>query len=205
MARLKTNTDEDKLKALFAKKSALKRAYNIAMAKYETALGAKAQIKALKNAIAALNAKKSALEVVISDLSIKSPINGFVDTKVANVGEVLGAGMPVAMLIDPKSYYVKIYVNEITNGKIKVGDKAEIFLDSFPNKPIPAVVSKIAKKAEFTPKEVATRSDRITRVYEVRLKPLEENPYLKLGLPATGVILIGNGRLPSSLNQLPPM
>ena len=205
MAVLKTKTDEDKLKALNAKKEALINAYEIAKNRYETALASKHQITALRKEISALNAKKEALSGVISDLTIKSPINGFVDTKVANLGEVLGAGMPVALLIDPKSYYVKIYVDEITDGKIKVGQKAEIFLDSFPNKPIPAVVSKIAKRAEFTPKEVATRSDRITRVYEVRLKPLKPNPYLKLGLSATGVILIGNGSLPKSLNQLPPL
>ena len=113
--------------------------------------------------------------------------------------------MPIVTLINPKSLYLKIYVNTIYTGKIKLGDKAEIFLDAYPNRPIQAIVSKIAKKAEFTPKEVAVRADRITRVYEVRLKPISPNPLLKLGLPATGVILIGNGSLPKSLNELPEL
>jgi HlyD family secretion protein len=203
LAKLKTKTDTDKLKGLLAKKEALLLALDVAKKDLNIATAAKANIKALKNAINALNAKKAEIQTVISELTLKSPINGYVDTKVANVGEVLGAGGVVALLIDPKSFYLKVYVDELTNGKIKLGDKAEIFLDSFPNRPIPAVVSKIAKRAEFTPKEVAVRSDRITRVYEVHLKPLKPSPYLKLGLPAIGVILIGNGTLPKSLNEIP--
>ena len=205
LAQLKTNTDIDKLKALIAKKDALNKEIEIYKQKYEIALKARENIKALKNAINALKQKRDEVKVVLNELKIQSPISGYVDTKIANIGEVLGAGMPIATLINPKSLYLKIYVNTIYTGKIKLGDKAEIFLDAYPNRPIKAVVSKIAKKAEFTPKEVAVRADRITRVYEVRLKPLKPNPLLKLGLPATGVVLIGNGKLPKSLNELPEL
>jgi HlyD family secretion protein len=205
MAKLKTKTDIDKLKALLAKKEALEVALEVAKKDLEVAKASKANINALKNSIKALLAKKAEIKTIISELTIKSPIDGFVDTKVAHKGEVVGAGGVLALLIDPKSYYLKIYVDELTNGKIKLSQKAEIFLDAFPNRPIKAVVSKIAKRAEFTPKEVAVRSDRITRVYEVHLKPLENFPYLKLGLPAIGVILIGNGTLPKSLDEIPVM
>ena len=205
LAKLKTKTDSDKLKGLLAKKEALEKEVEIFKNKYEIALSGKENIKALKNAINALKQKRDEIKVVLNELNIKSPTDGYVDTKIANIGEVLGAGMPIATLIDPKSLYLKIYVNTIYTGKIKLGDKAEIFLDAYPNKPIPAIVSKIAKKAEFTPKEVAVRADRITRVYEVRLKPEKPNPLLKLGLPATGVVLIGNGHLPKSLVELPEL
>jgi HlyD family secretion protein len=205
MAKLKTKTDINKLKALMERKKALSLAVEIARQDLNTALASKENITAMQNSINALKAKEAELKTVISDLTIKSPINGYVDSKIANVGEVLGAGMPVVSVIDPESFYLSVFIDEINNGKVKVGDKAEIFLDSFPNRPIPAVVSKIAKKAEFTPKDVAVRSDRITRVYEVRLKPLKPCKYLKLGLPATGVILIGNGILPGSLNELPEL
>ena len=113
--------------------------------------------------------------------------------------------MPIVSIIDPNSFYLSVFIDEINNGKIKLGDRAVIFLDAYPNKPISAVVSKIAKKAEFTPKDVAVRSDRITRVYEVRLKPIKPCKYFKLGLPATGVILISNGKLPKSLNEIPEL
>ena len=205
LAKLKTKTDLDKLKGLVAKKEALKKEIEIFKKKYEIAIKSKENIKALKNGINALKQKRDEVNVVLNELKIKSPIDGYVDTKIANIGEVLGAGMPIATLINPKSLYLKIYVNTIYTGKIHLGDKAEIFIDAYPNKPIKAVVSKIAKKAEFTPKEVAVRADRITRVYEVRLKPIKPNPLLKLGLPATGVVLIGNGSLPKSLDELPEL
>ena len=205
LAKLKTTTDIDKLNALLAKREALNKEIKIFKQKYEIALASKSNISALQNAINALKQKRDEVKVVLNELKIKSPINGYVDTKIANKGEVLGAGMPVVTLINPKSLYLKIYVNTIYTGKIKLGDKAEIFIDAYPDKPIEAVVSKIAKKAEFTPKEVAVRADRITRVYEVRLKPIKPNPLLKLGLPATGVILIGNGNLPKSLDELPEL
>jgi len=205
LARLKTKTDTDRLKALLAKKSALQKAVEVAVRELSVAKAATKNIEALKDALNALDSQKAQLQTVISELSLKSPVNGYVDSKISNIGEVVGAGMPVISVIDPQSFYLKIYVDELTNGKIKIGQKAEIFLDSFPDTPIKAVVSKVAKRAEFTPKEVEVRSDRITRVYEVHLKPLEKSPYLKLGLPAIGVIKTGEGGLPHSLNELPKM
>ena len=205
MAKLKTKTDLDKLKSLLAKKNALNKEIEIYKLKYQIALKNRDNIKAFEDEINALKQKRDEVKVILNELNIKSPIDGYVDTKIANIGEVLGAGMPLFTLINPKSLYLKIYVNTIYTGKIHLGDKAEIFLDAYPNKPIPAIVTKIAKKAEFTPKEVAVRSDRITRVYEVRLKPIKPNNLLKLGLPATGVILIGNGNLPKSLDELPEL
>ena len=205
MAKLKTKTDSDKLKELIAQKEALKKEVEIFKQKYEIALAGKENIKALENEVSALKQKRDEIKIILNELIIKSPISGYVDAKIANIAEVLGAGMPIVTLINPKSLYLKIYVNTIYTGKIKLGDKAEIFLDAYPNKPILAIVSKIAKKAEFTPKEVAVRADRITRVYEIRLKPLKPNPLLKLGIPAIGVVLIGNGSLPKSLNELPEL
>jgi HlyD family secretion protein len=123
--------------------------------------------------------------------------------KVANVGEVINSNTPIVSISNPDSYYLKIFVDTINNGKIKLGDKAEIFLDAYPNKPIQAKVIRIAQRAEFTPKEVSVRSDRIQRVYEVRLKPLKYNPILKLGIPAIGIITIDGKGLPNSLDEIP--
>ncbi|WP_024787525.1 HlyD family secretion protein [Lebetimonas sp. JH369] len=170
----------------------------------DTAIASKENIKALKNAILALKAKRDEIQSVINELTIKSPINGHIVDKVANIGEVLGAGMSVATAINPQKLYLKMYVDEINNGKIKIGERAVIFLDAYPNKPIKARVIKIAQRAEFTPKEVEVREDRIQRVYEVDIKPVNPNPLIKFGLPGIGVISIG-GRLPKNLDELPKL
>ena len=111
--------------------------------------------------------------------------------------------MGVVTLSDTNSYYLKLFIDTMNNGKIKIGDEAVIFLDSNPNKPIKAKVVRIAQKAEFTPKDVSVRSDRIQRVYAVRLKPLEYDPILKLGIPAIGIIGIDGAKLPNSLDEIP--
>ncbi len=209
-AKLKLNTDKNRLKALSNQLIEIEKRFEIsnynlqlAISQKEKILILKANIKAGENKIEALQANANQIKIIINEMTIKSPINGFVIEKIANVGEVLGAGSIIATLINPKNLYLKVFVDTIENGKVKIGDKAEIFLDSYPNKPIKAKVVSIASDAEFTPKEVAVRSDRIQRVYAVHLKPLKVNPLLKLGIPAIGIISINGKGLPKSLNDIP--
>ena len=162
-----------------------------------------ANVQAAKNNIDSLKANRDKLRIIINDLALKSPIDGFVVEKIANKGEVLNSGMVVATLIDPKSLYLKIFIDTMQNGKIKVGDKAVIFLDAYPDTPIDAQVVSVAQDAEFTPKEVSVRSDRIQRVYALHLKPLHVNPLLKLGIPAIGIVSLDGKGLPTSLGQIP--
>jgi HlyD family secretion protein len=161
-----------------------------------------ANVEAAKRNIASLQASKDRAQIMIDDMTLKSPVDGFVIEKIANQGEVLNSGMVVATLIDPKSLYLKIFVDTMQNGKIKVGDKAVIFMDTYPDKPIEAIVARVAQDAEFTPKEVSVQSDRIQRVYAVHLKPLHINPLLKLGIPAIGVVSLDGTSLPTSLSQI---
>ncbi len=150
-----------------------------------------------------LQASKGEIEAIINELSLKSPIEGFVIEKIANAGEVAGAGMVIVTLSDTKSYYLKLFVDTINNGKIKIGDSGVIFVDAYPNKPIKAKVTSVSAKAEFTPKEVSVRSDRIQRVYALHLKPIQYDPILKLGIPAVGIIGIDGADLPKSLHDIP--
>ena len=209
-AHLTLSTSKDKLSASINKQNQAKKGVEIAQNNYALAKASKKNILALqanvlaaKNSIKALEAKQNEVKIIIRKLTIKSPINGFVVEKIAQKGEVLNAGMAVATLVDPRTLYLKVFVDTINNGKIKIGDKAVIFLDAYPNKPIKASVVRIAASAEFTPKEVSVKSDRIQRVYALHLKPLYVQPLLKLGIPAVGVISIDGKGLPSSLNDIP--
>ena len=161
------------------------------------------KLKSLDAKIKQLEANRDEVQAMIDELTLKSPIDGFVIEKIANEGEVIGAGMGVVTLSDTSSYYLKLFIDTMNNGKIKIGDEAVIFLDSNPDKPIKAKVVRIAQKAEFTPKDVSVRSDRIQRVYAVRLKPLKYDPILKLGIPAIGIIGIDGAKLPNSLDEIP--
>lgn len=212
LSRLKANTEQEAYNALLLQRNELISAIAIARSGVEEAYAAQKKshaaqmsIAALKENIRALEASKRQTEAIIDELTLKSPLDGYVVEKIANEGEVVGAGMPVATLIDPHSLYLKIFVDTLQNGKIKVGDRAVIFLDAYPERAISARVANIAQQAEFTPKEVSVRSDRIQRVFAVHLKPLKVDPLLKLGIPAIGVISIDGRGLPASLKEIPAL
>ena len=211
-AQLKFKVDNHTLEALQEKQQQALEALNIAKSNYEEAKIAQRKadalakgIEALQKGIEALRSSKGRVDAMIAQMTLRSPFDGFVVEKVANKGEVVGAGMSVATLIAPSSLYLKVFVDTLQNGRIKLHDKARIFLDAAPNTPIEAEVSKIAQNAEFTPKEVSVRSDRIQRVFAVYLKPLHPNPLLKLGLPAIGVISTNGKGLPGSLRDIPSL
>jgi HlyD family secretion protein len=136
-------------------------------------------------------------------MTLRSSVDGVVVEKIANQGEVVGAGSVVATLLDPNSLYLKIFVDTKQNGNLQVGNDAVIFLDGKPNEPITAKVVRIEQKAEFTPKEVSVPSDRIQRVFALHVKPLSPQPTLKLGIPAVGVVSMDGKNLPKSLNNVP--
>ncbi|AKF25615.1 secretion protein HlyD [Sulfurovum lithotrophicum] len=210
LSKLKVDTEQDKYDALLLQRDEIEAAISVAQSAVKEAqasqkqiLSIESSIEAFKENIKALDASKAQVESIIAELTLRSPIDGYTVEKIANVGEVVGAGMPVATLIDPRSLYLKIFVDTLQNGRIKIGDKAVIFLDAYPNRPIEAKVVNVAQQAEFTPKEVSVRSDRIQRVFAVHLKPLKVDPLLKLGIPAIGVISIDGKGLPRSLDEIP--
>ncbi len=212
MAKLKVSTEKEKLEALEQKQLQVQAVISISRTNVVEAEASQKKLLALKDTLAslqaeidALRASKARVMAMIEEMTLRSPVNGYVVEKIANVGEVVGAGMPVATLIDPRSLYLKIFVDTLENGKIKLGDSAEIFLDAAPDRPIAAKVTHIAQRAEFTPKEVSVRSDRIQRVFAVHLKPLKADPLLKLGIPAVGVISMDGKGLPVSLDALPAL
>lgn len=212
LAHLKLIADADKLKALEDKKvqsgkqiAMSQNGVKLALLQKQKLIALRSNINASQKQLEALEANREKLKSVIKQLTITSPITGKVIEKISHKGEVINAGMIVATLLDPQTLYLKIFVDTMENGKIQIGDLAIIFLDSYPDKPIPAKVTQIAQNAEFTPKEVSVRSDRIQRVYAIHLQPLKIEPLLKLGIPAIGIVSINGQALPKNLNELPEL
>lgn len=123
------------------------------------------------------------------DTQIQSPIKGVVSTKVAQQGEVLAAGSPIVIVTDLDALYMKAYVPEPEIGHIKLGDRARVYVDAYPQQPFAATVREIAPRSEFTPKEVQTREERTKQVVAVKLY-LDSNPQHQLvpGMPADAAI-----------------
>ena len=97
-------------------------------------------------------------------------------------------GAPVATVAAIDEVWLKGYVGEKDLGRVKLGQKAEITTDTFPGKIYPGVVTFISPRAEFTPKNVQTREERIKQVYKVKITILNREQELKIGMPAEGYI-----------------
>jgi HlyD family secretion protein len=121
---------------------------------------------------------------------VYAPLSGVVVTKVANPGEVVQAGSPIVVLIDLRALWLKVYIPEPQYGKIRLGDQARVYVDAFPGRPFPAKVREISNQAEFTPKDVETREERVKQVFAVKLAVENTGGLLKPGMPADGVIVL---------------
>ncbi|RDL21338.1 HlyD family secretion protein [Pseudomonas jessenii] len=151
---------------------------------------ARAQVSAVSAAIGAAQAQVAQLTSEIDDSSLRAPIDGVIQLRMAEPGEVLGAGGRVLLLIDPNDQYMNLYLSASVAGRLAVGDDARVLLDALPEKPLPAKISFVAGKSQFTPKEVETRDERQKLVFRVKLRLTQPSavPQAKPGMPGAGYV-----------------
>lgn len=126
---------------------------------------------------------------ILADTVIHAPLSGTVVTKVTDPGEYVVPGAPIVVVVDLRDLHLKTYVKETDIGKVKLGDPARVFVDAFPGRPFPARVSEVSPDAEFTPKSVDIKEERVKLVFGVKLAVENPEGYLKPGMPADGQIL----------------
>jgi HlyD family secretion protein len=86
------------------------------------------------------------------------------------VGEVLAAGGKVFTMLDADYVYMDVFLPTAVAGQVKLGDPVRILLDAMPGRPLPATVTFIASKNQFTPKMVETRSERDKLMFRIRVR-----------------------------------
>jgi HlyD family secretion protein len=131
------------------------------------------------------------------DLTITAPFDGTIMTRTAEPGEVLTAGTPVVTLLDLTKVYLRGFIPEGEIGRVKVGQPARVYLDSDPDKPIEAYVSRIDPQATFTPENTYFRDERVKQVVGVKLQLKEGFGFAKPGMPADGEILVEGDKWPA--------
>jgi HlyD family secretion protein len=117
-----------------------------------------------------------------------SPIRGKVISRQYQPGEVVMPGSPVLTLADLDNLTIKVYVPEILLGKVKLGQNVAIQVDSYPGKNLPGKIDYIADQAEFTPKNVQTKQERVKQVFAVKISCSGKDGVLKPGLPCDVII-----------------
>ncbi len=126
----------------------------------------------------------------INDTVAYSPIDGVVLVKSAEVGEVLAAGTTVVSIGDIEHPWLRAYINETDLGRVKLGQPVQLASDSFPGKTYPGRVSFISSEAEFTPKQIQTREERVKLVYRIKIDVDNPRHELKSNMPVDGEILL---------------
>ena len=164
-------------------------------------VAAQAQVAAAKAAIGSSQAQVAQLTSEIDDSSLRAPINGVIQLRLAEPGEVLGAGGRVFMMIDPSDQYMNLYLPASVVGKLTVGADARIVLDALPDRALPAKIAFVAAKSQFTPKEVETRDERQKLVFRVKLRLTDPAavPQAKPGMPGAGYVRTADVPWPANL------
>jgi len=168
---------------------------------------AREQVAGKESAIEAAQATVERIQADIRDSALKSPRSGRIQYRVAQPGEVVGAGGRVLSLVDLNDVYMTFFLPTTVVGKVALGTEVRLVLDTAPQYAIPAKVSFIADVAQFTPKTVETASEREKLMFRVRAQiPVELlQKYItqvKTGLPGVAYVRQDpNAEWPSRLRE----
>ncbi len=154
---------------------------------------AREMVAGKESAIQAAQATVERIQADIKDSALKSPRDGRIQYRVAQPGEVVGAGGRVLSLVDLNDVYMTFFLPTAAVGKVALGTEVRLVLDAAPQYAIPAKVSFIADVAQFTPKTVETASEREKLMFRVRAQiPVELlRKYItqvKTGLPGVAYV-----------------
>ena len=160
-------------------------------------IAAHSQVSSAKSQVEAVKATIDSLSYDIEDAQLKAPLNARVQFQTAQIGEMINTGGRVMNLIDLSDVYMTFFLPETMAGRISIGSEVRIVLDAKKNRVIPAKVSFIADRAQFTPKSVETENERQKLMFRIRAnidpKLLEKYIHkVKTGLPGMAKSLVRN-------------
>ena len=152
-----------------------------------------AQIESAKADVDADRAALRKIEADLADLTIIAPISGTILTRSAEPGRVIQPGQTIFTMVDLTKLYLRGFVPEGDIGKVKVGQAAQVYLDSNPGEAVPAEVIRIDPQAMFTPENTYFKEDRVKQVLGLKLGLRGAYGFAKPGMPADGKIQIQGG------------
>ena len=128
--------------------------------------------------------QQAQIEDQLRKCRIVNPLKGNVLAKYVEPFEMTAQGRPLYKIADLDNLYIRVYVSETQLSQIRLGQKADVLIDSDKKdyKKYEGTISWISDKAEFTPKIVQTKEERVTLVYAVKVM-VKNDGYLKIGMP----------------------
>jgi HlyD family secretion protein len=161
-------------KTLVEKNAASQQTYENDLAAYESSKAevdvARAAIQQAKAAVLAAKADAARIQADIDDSTLTAPLEGRIQYRISEEGEVLNAGGKVLNLVDLTDVYLTFFLPEAVAGNVKIGADVRLIMDALPDIPIPAKVSFVASVAQFTPKTVETKIERQKLMFRIKAK-----------------------------------
>ncbi len=149
----------------------------IAGARVEDLRAGEAQVDAAK-------ARVDQLDVVIGELTIRSPAAARVEALDLRPGDILAPNAPAATLLEDDQLYVRIYVPETQIGHVREGLELPITVDSFPDRSFKGKVEHVDERGQYSPRNLQTADERADEVFAVRVGLLDNKGELRAGMAA---------------------
>jgi HlyD family secretion protein len=193
----------DRTRALYDRKAATRSEFDLKETLVKTSSatlnGEKAKLNTARKSVDAAKAEVAHVRSRIADMTLHSTVDGRVLYRLAEEGEVLGSGGKVLSLVNLGDVYMEIYLPAQEAVKVKIGADARIVFDVAPEYAAPAKVSFVAPEAQFTPKQVETRSERDKLMFRVKLTVPPERVLPYIERVKTGIRGVGYVRLDDAI------
>ena len=181
-------TEQERIQNMFAENAATKRQLDQANSQVDVLKkqiqNVETQNAPIVNEVKSIDAKVAQIEEQIAKSKITNPIKGTVLTKYAEPGEIVSFGKPLYKIADLEEMTLRVYVSETQLPNIKIGQQVNVKIDSGEEmKHYQGTISWISASAEFTPKIIQTKEERVNLVYAVKVT-VKNDGSLKIGMPA---------------------
>ncbi len=140
-------------------------------------------LAAAQAALAQARANLNYSEVIAGHDTITAPLDGLVQSKNVEEGEVVPAGAALYTMIDPRDVWIRVYIREDRIGRVKIGQPARVTVDMLPGQAFTGRVTEINTHPEFTTVNVQTKEDRVKLVFGVKIRLDDPEYRLKPGMP----------------------
>jgi HlyD family secretion protein len=140
------------------------------------------EIEAARARLAAGDARVAQLEQQIKDTVVTSPVAGVVTEKLVERGELLSAGAALVVVTDLQDAWLTVYLGEPDLARVRLGQEVEVATDDGQKRA--GTISFISSEAEFTPKNVQTRDERVKLVFRTKIRLQNQDGLFRPGMPA---------------------
>ncbi len=154
-----------------------------------------AKLRTTEQEVRVAEANVATIQTRIDDAVLVSPVRGRVLYRLAEAGEVVAAGGKVLTLVNLDDVYMEIFLPSQDAARTRLGADARITLDALPDVAVPGNVSFVSPQAQFTPKQVETRSERDKLMFRVKICVPEDIVEAHLDIVKTGVRGMGYVKL----------